>query len=368
MALSGGLSAALQFTISGARRLRGQGVASRCRVNCVAAILLSAATIALSAQEGKTPGQTPPAQAPGVVATVKIEPDHATLAPGEIRQFTGTVSGTGTFSPALTWLVNDVAGGNASLGTVSSSGLYVTPYPTPATVTIKATSKADLAKSASATIAFAAPPVAEGPALLVDAAAPAHPISPLIYGMNAYRLSDPWHEAPRVAKAVRLPLNRWGGDADTRYNYNLDVSNSGEDWFFEIVPKSNIPNVLIPALFTLAIILYGLAWWTVWKKKPSGRSWGIVASLLYIAVSLLGIKFAAQPLLGYEGIILALGVTGLVAFVDGSAKKQASGSVLEGRPRRMDTLRRCLCWVFAITSLISLGLDFRRIALSGGDV
>jgi hypothetical protein len=344
----------------------GKSVVELCRVSCMVAILLGAATIGLSAQESKIPAQMRSPQVVGIVTGVMIEPDHVVLVPGESRQFTGTVKGTGTFSATLKWSVNGVVGGNASLGTISSSGLYITPYPAPAVIALRAASAADSSKLASATIAFAAPPAAEGPALLVDAAAPTHPISPLIYGMNAYRLSDPWHEAPRMAKAVRLPLNRWGGDADTRYNYKLDISNLGEDWFFEIAPKSNTPGLLIPALLIPVVILYGFAWWTVWNEKPSGRGWGIVASLIYIAVSLLGIKFSAQPLFGFQGIILALGVTGLVAFVDGSAKKQASGNVSEGRSQRMNTLRRCLCWVFAITSLVSLGLGFQRIALNGG--
>ena len=239
MGLSG-LSAALRFAIPVVQRGPRQGVAARCRVNCMAAILLGAATIGLIGQESKTPEQTPPsAQAAGAVTGVKIEPDHVTLAPGESRQFTGTVEGTGTYSAGLKWSVNDVDGGNASLGTISSSGLYVTPYPVPAVVTLKVTSTADRAKSASATITFAAPPVAIGPALLVDAAAPTHPISPLIYGMNSWRLSDPRHEAAKVAKDVRLPLNRWGGDGYTLYNYKLDVSNLGDDWFFEINPNTN---------------------------------------------------------------------------------------------------------------------------------
>jgi hypothetical protein len=73
----------------------------------------------------------------------------------------------------------------------------------------------------------------------VDAAAATHPISPLIYGMNSWRLSDTNHEAPKVAEAVRLPLDRWGGDGYTLYNYKLDVSDLGDDWFFEIAPNSN---------------------------------------------------------------------------------------------------------------------------------
>jgi len=239
MAWDGELPAALRSAIPVVQRGPRRGVAARYRVNFLTAVLLSAATVVLSGQENKAPEQMPPTQFAGVVTGVRIEPDHEVLAPGESRQFTGTVEGTGTFSPALKWSVNGVDGGNASLGTISSSGLYVTPYPTPAVVTLKVTSTADPTKSASANITFAAPPVVMGPALLVDAAAPAHPISPLIYGMNSWRLSDPQHQAAKVAEEVRLPLNRWGGDNVSRYNYKLDVTNLGEDWFFEIAPNKN---------------------------------------------------------------------------------------------------------------------------------
>jgi len=201
--------------------------------------LLGEGTNASSTQENKTPAVAAKGQASGVVTGVKIAPDHAALVPGESKQLTGTVEGTSSFSTELKWSVNEVNGGNSTLGTIGASGLYVTPYPTPASVTIKATSTADPAKSASATISFAAPPVAAGPALSVDVAAPAHPISPLIYGMNAWRLSDPTHEAEKVAREIRLPVNRWGGDQTTRYNYKLDVSNSGDDWFFEVAPNKN---------------------------------------------------------------------------------------------------------------------------------
>ena len=238
MALSGKLPAALLFHLLVVQRCPRQGFTARRRVHYLAAILLGAASLVSGAQENTPPNQ-PPAQAAGVVTTVNVEPDHVTLAPGESRQFTATVEGTGTFSSALKWSVNGIDGGNASLGTISSSGLYVTPYPTPAVATLKATSTSDPAKSASVTITFAAPPVAMGPELSVDGSAPTHPISPLIYGMNSWRLSDPRHEAPKVADSVRLPLDRWGGDGYTLYNYKLDVSDLGDDWFFEIAPNAN---------------------------------------------------------------------------------------------------------------------------------
>ena len=180
-------------------------------------------------------------QAPqtGVVTEVAITPEHITLASGESEQFSATVSGTGSYDRGITWSVNDVDGGSAALGTISKSGMYVTPFPAPPSVTIQARSSFDPTRSAVATVTLATPSVASGPSLTVNAAAARHAISPLIYGMNAYRLTDPDHESLKVAKAVRLTMDRWGGDGVTRYNYKLDISNHAAHWFYENIPNAN---------------------------------------------------------------------------------------------------------------------------------
>jgi len=233
------LSTASCFERLAGRRGHGYVFAVWPTLSYVAAIFICAASLAARAQENGAAKQQPLALVAGVVTAVKIEPGQVTLAPGESRQFTATVAGNGAFSSAVKWSVNGVDDGNAPLGTVTSSGLYVTPYPAPANVTLKATSTADPSISASATITFAVPPVADGPALQVDAAAVTHPISPLIYGMNSWRLSDPKHEAPKVAAEVRLPLDRWGGDGYTLYNYKLDTTDLGDDRFFETARNTN---------------------------------------------------------------------------------------------------------------------------------
>jgi hypothetical protein len=92
---------------------------------------------------------------------------------------------------------------------------------------------------ATGVVAAAGPSTAaDGPTLDVDLAADRHRISPDIYGMN---FAD---EA--LARAVRLPVRRWGGNATTRYNYRLDETNRGSDWYFENVPGSadeaQLPN------------------------------------------------------------------------------------------------------------------------------
>ncbi|HWE84990.1 MAG TPA: alpha/beta hydrolase [Terracidiphilus sp.] len=73
---------------------------------------------------------------------------------GQTSQCTPTVTGTGSYSSAVTWTVDGVTGGNSTDGTISASGLYTSPavVPAPNTVTVAATSVADATKSGSTTV------------------------------------------------------------------------------------------------------------------------------------------------------------------------------------------------------------------------
>jgi hypothetical protein len=90
-------------------------------------------------------------------ATVTLNPTTASVTAGATRQFTATVQNNANQS--VTWSVNNLAGGNATLGTISATGLYTAPAaaPNPPTVTVKATSVAVPAASASATVTISAP-------------------------------------------------------------------------------------------------------------------------------------------------------------------------------------------------------------------
>jgi hypothetical protein len=87
-----------------------------------------------------------------------------------------------------------------------------------------------------ALVAWSVPPTptpvptpAPGPALAIDAAADVHPISPDIYGMN--------YAEAALAEAVRLPVRRWGGNSTSRFNWQIDTSNTGSDWYFENIAQ-----------------------------------------------------------------------------------------------------------------------------------
>lgn len=93
-----------------------------------------------------------------VQGVVTISPTSALLFPTQTQQFTATVSGTTT--PSVTWSVNGAVGGNATLGTISSTGLYAasTAVPSPPTVTVTATNANDPSFFASATVVIVAAP------------------------------------------------------------------------------------------------------------------------------------------------------------------------------------------------------------------
>jgi hypothetical protein len=77
-------------------------------------------------------------------------------------------------------------------------------------------------------IASGAPPVTNtAVSITVDAQLNRHPISPLIYGVafaSSNQLSD-----------GNFTMNRSGGNAETRYNWQLNAHNHGADWYFESI-------------------------------------------------------------------------------------------------------------------------------------
>lgn len=61
----------------------------------------------------------------------------------------------------------------------------------------------------------------------VDATSNLRPISPLIYGVA--------HAGAAALADLNVPLNRWGGNNVTRYNWRINADNRGADWFFESI-------------------------------------------------------------------------------------------------------------------------------------
>ena len=82
--------------------------------------------------------------------SVTVAPSTVTVVINAIQQYIATV--TGNPNTNVTWFVNSVAGGNSTVGTISTTGLFTAPaaVPSSATVTITAVSQVDNTTSGSA--------------------------------------------------------------------------------------------------------------------------------------------------------------------------------------------------------------------------
>jgi hypothetical protein len=118
-----------------------------------AAVTITAVSVADSTKSGSATVTI--LVAPGI--SVTVAPKSVSVAMSLTQQFTATV--TNTSNTAVTWQVNGVIGGNATVGTISTTGLYTAPAAVPATnpVTVKAISQADATKSDTATVTITAP-------------------------------------------------------------------------------------------------------------------------------------------------------------------------------------------------------------------
>ena len=112
-----------------------------------------------------------------------------------------------------------------------------------------------------------------GPALSVDAGRGRRAINPLIYGMNF---------APAALLAeLDLPVNRWGGNATSRYNWQNDTYNTAADWFFQNIPNPDpgtLPDGSAADQFVAAnraagaesLITVPLIGWAAKRRPPNG--------------------------------------------------------------------------------------------------
>jgi hypothetical protein len=98
----------------------------------------------------RTPGTAP---ANGCAAIkVTVSPGTSSMETHATQLFTATVANA--IDPTVTWQVDGVVGGNATVGTINATGTYTAPaaVPTPAVVTVTAVSNQDAARSDSASV------------------------------------------------------------------------------------------------------------------------------------------------------------------------------------------------------------------------
>ncbi len=118
------------------------------RVILAASALLVVGTLSACGGGGGSHNNNPP--------TVTVSPATANVQEAATQQFTATVT-NGT-STAVNWQVNGVAGGNSSVGTIDSTGLYTAPVivPNPASTTITAVLQANASVTGNAIVTITA--------------------------------------------------------------------------------------------------------------------------------------------------------------------------------------------------------------------
>eukprot|EP01120_Amphizonella_sp_Union-15-10_P013857 TRINITY_DN6539_c0_g1_i2.p1 TRINITY_DN6539_c0_g1~~TRINITY_DN6539_c0_g1_i2.p1 ORF type:complete len:690 (-),score=137.16 TRINITY_DN6539_c0_g1_i2:26-2095(-) len=72
--------------------------------------------------------------------------------------------------------------------------------------------------------------------ILVDSTQNRHAFSKYIFGVN--------FASKQQLQEKKYTLNRWGGNAVTRYAWDIDVNNHASDWYFENIPNSVNVNIL----------------------------------------------------------------------------------------------------------------------------
>lgn len=96
---------------------------------------------------------------PSTTIAISISPASTSVQSGLTVQFAASVSGTTNTN--VIWAVDQIQGGNSSVGTISNTGLYTAPSSVPSggTVSVQATSSADTTKTSIATVTITSAPV-----------------------------------------------------------------------------------------------------------------------------------------------------------------------------------------------------------------
>jgi len=73
--------------------------------------------------------------------------------------------------------------------------------------------------------------------------------------------------------------------------------------------------LIVPAVFSGSTGVFGWAWWTTFRDKPSARVWGIAACAINALVCFAGSIYSGRVNWSREGPLFAVAVAGLVAFL-----------------------------------------------------
>lgn len=148
-----------------------------------------------------------------------------------------SLSGAGSSVKLSNFIAGSVIpNGSWALATIPFSSLGVSPGTGATGIVVQA--EGTQAKIYLDDISLRAVPVAPI-TVTVDPNANRQPINPLIYGVAHFNEAG--------SSQLPYPARRWGGNAVTRYNWEIDVQNHASDWFFINEPNfvanpSQLPN------------------------------------------------------------------------------------------------------------------------------
>ena len=106
---------------------------------------------------GAVTGNTVTVQAKAAIISVSVAPAAVTVPLSNSQAFVATV--VGTVNTAVSWSINNIVGGDASVGTITAAGVYTAPAAMPAssTVTVRANSAASPGTIGQASVTLLAP-------------------------------------------------------------------------------------------------------------------------------------------------------------------------------------------------------------------
>src|SRR5579864_7030298 len=141
-----GTTRALAAAMEGSTKVRGRSTLPRTPSHWRPALLLVASFLGCGGLVGSGPPPPPP------LVTVTVAPARASVPLGEPQTFTAVVSNAA--NTAVSWSVNGVPGGNATVGTIDAGGVYTAPasLPAPASVSVQAASAADTSKTSASQV------------------------------------------------------------------------------------------------------------------------------------------------------------------------------------------------------------------------
>jgi arylsulfate sulfotransferase len=189
-----------------------------------------------------------------VPITVAVSPQSAVVGAGQVTQFTATVTGD---TSGVVWSVNGVTGGNATVGTVDSSGNYTAPTVTQnVTATVSAASKKDPTKSGSGSVTVIAPGVVAATANVQVAIYTITPptgaqVSIQFGSDTTYGLTTSQQTAPTGAGAVSILVA--GMKQNSAYHMRAVFALAGGGTFDDVdhtfttgtLPTASLPDIAV---------------------------------------------------------------------------------------------------------------------------